>query len=244
MKVFSILILFSLILNYNVAAEADFIQFETNQKIDHSQWTELLQKHVTEDGHVDYDGFKKDWPALKNYIKTLGNYTPKETWSKYEKLAYWINAYNALTIDLILRHYPVISIKDIRNPWKQDLWTLGGKTYDLDFIEHQILRKMEDPRIHFAIVCASYSCPKLKNSAYTTKFLNEQLNQAAKDFINDPRLNEISENSIDISKIFQWFRSDFERHGSLIEFLNRYADIEISKNARIRYKNYNWDLND
>lgn len=225
----------------NHLVQAEQVKTET---IDHAQWTTLLQKHVSEAGQVDYRGFKEDWSELKDYIKILGKQTPNSDWSKPETLAYWINAYNALTIDLILRHYPVKSIKDIRNPWKQDLWTLGDKTYNLDEIEHQILRKMQEPRIHFAIVCASYSCPKLKNSAYTADHLNEQLDQAAKDFINDPKHNELSENTLEISKIFQWFRSDFEQNGNLIDFLNRYAAIEISKKARIRYKTYNWDLND
>ena len=213
-------------------------------KIDHSQWTTLLQNHVSNEGQVDYRGFKKDGASLKSYIKTLSAQTPDASWSKQETLAYWINAYNALTIDLILRHYPVQSIKDIKNPWKQSLWTLGGKPYDLDVIEHQILRKMHEPRIHFAIVCASYSCPKLKNSAYTANSLNTQLEKAAIDFINDPKRNDLSENSIRISKIFQWFRSDFEQDGSLIAFLNQYAKIRISDHARIRFKDYNWELND
>ncbi|WP_395360400.1 DUF547 domain-containing protein [Gaetbulibacter aestuarii] len=238
------LFLLSFVVFPKTALDSDAIQPKTAQKVNHMLWTNLLQKHVSNDGHVNYRGFKKDWPALKNYITILGKQTPQSNWSKPETLAYWINAYNALTIDLILRHDPVNSIKDIRNPWKQELWTLDDKTYDLDFIEHQILRKMQEPRIHFAIVCASYSCPKLRNSAYKPDHLNDQLDQAAKDFINDPKRNDLSENSIEISKIFQWFRSDFEQHGSLIDFLNRFADIEVSKNARIRFKNYNWDLND
>ena len=207
-------------------------------------WTELLQKHVSDDGNVNYKGFKQDWSSLKRFIQTLSTQTPYEHWSKEQVLCYWINAYNALTIDLILRHYPVESIKDIRNPWKQALWTLGDKTYDLDTIEHEILRKMQEPRIHFAIVCASYSCPKLKNSAFTPDQLNDQLQQATTDFINDPKRNELSENSLEISKIFKWFRNDFEEEQNFVDFLNQYTEIEISKTAQIRYQTYNWDLND
>ena len=214
------------------------------QTPDYAQWTELLQKHVSEEGNVNYEGFKKDWPSLKDFMNTLSTHTPDEHWSNPQVLSYWINAYNALTIDLILRHYPLESIKDIRSPWKQALWTLGNKTFDLNSIEHEILRKMKEPRIHFAIVCASYSCPKLKNSAYTPHQLNDQLQQAAMDFINDPKRNELSENRVEISKIFQWFRNDFEEDQPLVDFLNRYAEIEISRTARIRYQNYNWDLND
>ncbi|MFH4966965.1 DUF547 domain-containing protein [Gaetbulibacter sp. M240] len=214
------------------------------QTPDYAHWTVLLQKHVSDDGNVNYEGFKQDWSPLKRFIQTLSTQTPNEHWSKEQVLSYWINAYNALTIDLILRHYPVESIKDIRNPWKQALWTLGSKTYDLDTIEHEILRKMQEPRIHFAIVCASYSCPKLKNSAYTPDQLNDQLQQATVDFINDPKRNELSENSLEISKIFKWFRNDFEEEQNFIDFLNQFTEIEISKTAQIRYQTYNWELND
>lgn len=146
-------------------------QKEDNERLTtHQLWDGLLQKNVSNYGVVDYKQFKKDYKKLRDYIEKLSLIRADNNFmarSKSEKLAYWINAYNALTIDLILRHYPVKSIKDINNPWKQRLWTLGGTPIDLDEIEHQILRKMNEPRIHFAIVCASVSCPKLQNQAYT-----------------------------------------------------------------------------
>lgn len=210
----------------------------------HKIWDTLLKKHISVNGNVNYKGFKEDHKALINYIKSLSSLHPIQEVSKEEKLAYWINAYNALTIDLILRNYPVKSIKDIKDPWKQRLWKLGDKWYNLDEIEHQILRKMNEPRIHFAIVCASYSCPKLQNEAFTASNLETQLTKATKAFLSDSKRNEISENSIRISKIFDWFSKDFTKNGSLIDFLNQYSDIKISQNAKKRYKDYNWDLND
>ncbi|XMO85122.1 DUF547 domain-containing protein [Algibacter sp. AS12] len=210
----------------------------------HNDWDSLLQKHVTAQGNVNYKGFKTDRKALTTYITKLGNHLPDNTWLKEEKLAYWINAYNALTVDLILRHYPIKSIKDINAPWDQRFWKLGNKWYNLNEIEHDILRKMDDPRIHFAIVCASFSCPKLQNEAFTSQTINNQLNLATKAFLNDPSRNDISENSIKISKIFQWFSKDFKQHGSLIDFLNRYSAITISAKAKKSYKDYNWDLNE
>ena len=210
----------------------------------HKLWNDLLQKHVTKDGHVNYKGFQDDNNKLQEYITLLAKNTPTTTWTTSKKIAYWINAYNALTIDLILRNYPVKSIKDINNPWKQKLWKLGNNMYDLNEIEHHILRKMDEPRIHFAIVCASYSCPKLQNVAFTAEQLETQLTEAAKGFLADKKRNNISENYIEISKIFDWFTKDFTKNGSLINFLNQYSDIKISSNAKKRYKDYNWALNE
>jgi len=211
----------------------------------HELWNMLLGKHVSPKGNVDYNGFKQDSKNLSSYISALqANYLSIEEYSKAQKLAYWINAYNALTIDLILRSYPLNSIKDIQDPWDQRLWKFGDKWLNLNDIEHKILRKMDEPRIHFAIVCASESCPKLLNKAYLAKRLDEQLTIATKDFLSDASKNELSENSIKLSKIFKWFAKDFKADGSLIEFLNQYSEITINENANKRYKDYSWELND
>ncbi|MGV6827822.1 MAG: DUF547 domain-containing protein [Flavobacteriales bacterium] len=211
---------------------------------DHSIWNDLLQENVSNNGHVNYKDFKSDGTKLKEYITSLSKNTPTSSWTKEDKLAYWINAYNALTVDLIVRNYPVKSIKDIKDPWDQRLWKLGDKWYNLNEIEHQILRKMNEPRIHFAIVCASYSCPKLQNTAFEASKLDSQLNQAVKEFLADPNRNEISKNSIKLSKIFSWFAKDFKQNGSLIDFLNQYAEVQISKKAKKSFKEYNWNLNE
>ncbi|GAB1855851.1 DUF547 domain-containing protein [Flavobacteriaceae bacterium MHTCC 0001] len=210
----------------------------------HQTFDSLLQKHVSKHGNVDYKGIKSNWSALRNYMSELNKNKPKEDWSKNQKLAYWINAYNAMTIDLILRHYPVKSIKDIKNPWKKRYWELSEKWYNLNEIEHQILRKMDEPRIHFVIICASYSCPKLQNRAFTAFNLETQLTKATKEFLSDPERNLISENSLQLSKIFQWFGKDFKQNGSLIDFLNQYSEVQISNKAEINFKDYNWDLNE
>ncbi|MCK0179787.1 DUF547 domain-containing protein [Flavobacteriaceae bacterium S0862] len=213
----------------------------------HLLWGELLQKHVSDDGNVNYKSFKTEHEKLLGYIKVLGLFHSNDifqTISGEEKLSFWINAYNALTVDLIIRNYPVKSIKDIKKPWKQRLWEPANINYNLDEIEHEILRNMNEPRIHFAIVCASYSCPKLQNKAFTAENLETQLTAATKEFLADTNRNEISENSIKISKIFDWFLKDFTKNGSLIDFLNQYSDINISPNAKKRYKDYNWELND
>lgn len=214
------------------------------EAFDHSMWHELLQAYVSEQGNVNYKAFKANRQPLNNYIKSLAQKMPDDTWTKNDVLAYWINAYNALTVDLIIRNYPLESIKDIKNPWDQRLWKLGKKWYNLDEIEHQILRKMDEPRIHFAIVCASFSCPKLQNYAFTAENLEEQLTESTKTFLGDPKRNRITENRLELSKIFQWFTKDFKKNGSLVDFINTYTDIEIDSNAKTRYLDYNWDLND
>ena len=219
-------------------------KIKSTKTFNHSSWNTLLQKHVSNKGLVNYKGFKSNRNELLNYITYLGAHTPQDSWTKEDKLAYWINAYNAMTIDLILRHYPIESIKDINKPWEQRFWKLGEKWYHLNEIEHQILRKMDDPRIHFAIVCASFSCPKLLNEAFTSSNLNNQLTKATKDFLSDSERNDISQNNLRLSKIFQWFAKDFKQTGSLIDFLNQYSEITISDKAKKTFKDYNWNLNE
>lgn len=217
---------------------------KTSNVFNHNNWNTLLQKHVSEQGNVNYKGLKTDRKALLNYISSLSENTPNDSWTKEEKLAYWINAYNAMTIDLILRHYPLESIKDIKDPWDQRYWKLDKKWYNLNEIEHEILRKMNDPRIHFGIVCASFSCPKLQNEAFEASRIDAQLTLATKAFLNDSNRNEISGNNIKLSKIFQWFAKDFKQNGTLIDFLNLYSTTEISAKAKKSFKDYNWNLNE
>ncbi|WP_417556758.1 DUF547 domain-containing protein [Mesoflavibacter zeaxanthinifaciens] len=218
--------------------------FGFSQDLDHKLWSELLTKHVSESGEVNYKSFKKDSVKLRDYISYLSKNIPSDSATKNEKLAYWINLYNALTVDLIVRHYPINSIKDIKNPWKQRLWKTANLSYNLDEIEHDILRKMNEPRIHFAIVCASISCPKLQNKAFKTNTLDAQLTKATKAFLADNTKNGITKNQLKLSKIFKWFSKDFETNGTVIDFINKYTSTIISEDAKINYKEYNWNLNE
>ena len=164
------------------------------QKNIHHRWNTQLKKYVSNDGIVNYKEWGKNIDQLKAYINTLESNSPNENTSKEYKLAYWINAYNALTIDLIIKNYPLKSIKEIKFPWKTKCFNDGKNNYSLGDIEHKILRKMNEPRIHFAINCASKSCPKLLNEAYIEKNLNNQLNAATKEFLIDSTKNIIKEN--------------------------------------------------
>ena len=240
MKKIVVIVVMLLLSKNNFVTEAAPI----NNNLNHSTWNLLLKKYVSDQGKVDYLGFKKDLTELNAYLEWLSNSIPLETWSKDQKMAFWINAYNALTIQLIVDRYPISSIKDIFNPWNIKVITIANKSLSLNNIEHDILRKMGDPRIHFGIVCASISCPKLQNEAFSTQNINRLLNKASKEFLADTTKNNITTNSVELSKIFKWFAKDFKQEGSLIDFLNRYSDITIASDSKISFKDYNWGLND
>jgi hypothetical protein len=213
----------------------------------HEMWDQLLKKYVSQEGKVDYKGMKAEQGKLRSYLDLLSNHAPAEQWGKNEQEAYWINAYNSFTVELILENYPVKSIRDLKNgkPWDNAFIEIGEQKYSLNDIENNILRKkFSDPRVHFAINCASKSCPKLMNSAYTPEKLEIQLDAMAKAFINDPLKNKIASDKIEISQIFDWYRQDFIRSGSVVDFLNTYSSIKITSDAQVSYMNYDWSLNE
>ncbi|HMC00579.1 MAG TPA: DUF547 domain-containing protein [Flavobacteriaceae bacterium] len=213
------------------------------QHVDHSKWTSFLQQYVSEDGKVNYKAISENTSDLNVYLNEFIKIHPKDTWTENEILAYWINAYNTFTIKLIVDNYPVKSINAIEQPWDKKFIPFNGKLMTLNEIEHEILRKMNEPRIHFAINCASVSCPKLLNEAFIPEKLDEQLDRAATAFINSKK-NQITPGNIKISKIFKWFSEDFETDGSVIDFINQYAKTKVNKNEKIGYLDYNWNLNE
>ncbi len=226
-----------------------------SKPINHAIFDSLLKKYVNEEGYVNYKGFLKDSVQFNSYLDLLSRNHPNEkNWSKEERLAYWINAYNAFTIKLICNYYPVKSIKDIKSgiPFVSDTWTISfikieGKTYNLNDIEHGIIRpKFNDPRIHFVVNCASKGCPPLRNEAYMASKLNAQLDEQAKNFINDGNRNKIqSANKADLSKIFTWFSGDFKKAApSVIAFINKYSNTKLSEKATLNYQDYDWNLNE
>lgn len=214
------------------------------QKNIHEQWTSALKIYVDIEGNVNYAKWKNDTTALDNYISSLEENPPAEYWSKSDSLAYFINAYNAVTVKLILDNYPLKSIRKLITPWRFKRFNLNGEKVSLNHIEHDILRKMGEPRIHFAINCASASCPKLLNKAFYSHSMEKQLEAVTKDFINDKKRNLIGEKEMSVSRIFQWFVGDFgtkkERHA----FIRRYAQEPVAKNAKLRFLNYDWSLNE
>ncbi len=221
--------------------------------IEHQIWSGLVAQHVQASGKVDYNGFRKDNERLSEYLELLSNNPPGKNWSQTEQLAYWINAYNAFTVKLILDHYPLKSIRDIgrglpmvNSPWDIKFFSIGNVSFDLNTIEHEILRKrFNEPRIHFAINCASVSCPKLRNEAFTAEKLIDQLEDQARQFINNPEKNVIESARIKVSKIFDWFKSDFTKTQSLMTYLQEYTEMDLSGNTtKVDYMDYNWNLNE
>lgn len=215
------------------------------ENVDHRAWDALLKKHVNADGMVDYKGFNKDRGVLNKYLTQLSSYTPNSDWSVQELLAYYINLYNAYTVDLILNNYPVESIKDIDGAWTRSIVPVGNKKLALGGIENGVLRKMNEPRIHFAINCASMSCPKLLDEAYTAGKINEQLDRATKEFINSDK-NEIGKNSVKLSSIFDWYKKDFitAETPTIVDYVNQFSNTKINAGASVSYKNYDWSLNE
>ncbi|MEE9362652.1 MAG: DUF547 domain-containing protein [Cellulophaga sp.] len=219
-------------------------QSSKSKKIQHTKWDALLKKHVAENGDVDYKNFKKDISKLDTYLQYLGGNTLSKNAAKEERLAYYINLYNAATIKLILDKYPLKSITRIWRPWGKARIKIGDELYSLSTIEHEVLRKMNEPRIHFAINCASYSCPKLLNEAYTASRLEEQLQKVTINFINDKTKNTYTKEFAKLSKIFKWYEEDFTKNGSLINYINRYKKTTLPVHTKIEYLSYDWSLNE
>ncbi|MDH4206643.1 MAG: DUF547 domain-containing protein [Desulfobacteraceae bacterium] len=220
--------------------------------VDHSIYANLLKKYVHQ-GNVDYRGFKMEESKLDQYLKILENVDSKSL-SGNEQFAFYINAYNAWTIKLILSGYPGIkSIKDLGNilktPWKKKICRIDGDVITLDDIEHHILRpRFKDPRVHFAINCAALSCPFLASEPFLGSTLDRQLDDATRAFINNPKRNYLEGNTLYVSRIFTWFSKDF--NDDVIGFFLKYADgnlkkeLEVKKNSiKIKYLNYDWSLN-
>lgn len=209
-------------------------------------WGVLLKKHVDENGFVDYEGFKRDRSTLDVALDRLRNGKPSASASDKEKIAYWINVYNAFTIDLILRNRPLESINDIEEPFDRKFIEIGKEKYSLNDVEKGILlEEFDDPRIHYAVNCASVSCPPLRAEPYRGMKLEEQLKDQAVRFVNDKEKNRLSKDRVRISKLYDWYRDDFTRKGSLVEHLDRYSkDVDISKDAEVDFLEYDWGLNE
>jgi hypothetical protein len=213
---------------------------------DHSGWDALLKKNVSSAGKVNYKGFRTDKTKLEAYLKELENNVPSNDESANAKKAFWVNAYNAYTVLLIVDNYPVRSINDIKlggaTPWARKWIKIDGTTMSLNDIENNKLRKVyNDGRIHFVINCASFSCPILLNQAYTAENIESNLTAQTKKFINDDARNQITSKSAKISSVFDWYRADF---GDVTDFINKYSKTKIGSNTKISYMPYSWDLNE
>ena len=217
---------------------------------DHSyqEWDKFLSKYT----------IKKDDQTLVKYSKINKEEINKvleqfeavkkdefASWSRDQKLSFWINVYNAYTIQLIVKNYPLDSIKDLgslfSSPWSKDFIPLFGKKMSLDNIEHDTIRKnFKEPRIHFAVNCASMSCPSLFRSAFTPKKLDKQLAKVENNFLNNKEKNKLKGNVLYLSKIFDWYGEDFEVYGGPQKYFEDRFEIKVSD---VKYLEYDWSLN-
>ncbi|WNW00936.1 DUF547 domain-containing protein [Tenacibaculum sp. HL-MS23] len=208
----------------------------------------LLKTYVDTEGNIDYKGLRKNRALLDIYLNHLENQIPGRNWSQNKAKAFWMNAYNAYTIKLILDSYPLKKITDIkrkgRNAWKIPFAVVGKETYSLDYIEHKILRRWHnDPRVHVGINAASKSGPRFPNYAFTAKNLNSALELLMKNFINDSSKNKITITKIEVSKMFEWYKGDFTEKSTLIEYINKYSTVKVNDNAEVTFLEYDWHLN-
>jgi hypothetical protein len=233
----------------------------------HRAWDALLKKHVVlidggKASQVRYGGFQQDRPALKAYLQSLSGVTQQafDGWSKAQRMAFLINAYNAFTVEKILTRYPDIqSIWDFGkifgNPFRDRFFMLLGRPASLDQVEHDILRKpgaYDEPRVHYAVNCASIGCPMLREEAYVAERLDAQLEEQARRFLSDRSRNryDAASGTLEVSRIFDWFKEDwapreqyFARYAALLADDPGHRQLILSAKARIRFLEYDWALN-
>jgi hypothetical protein len=222
-------------------------------------WQTILTRHTRE--VADIAGVRVDYAALKEsaewraLVASLARSDPQELRGRDETLAFWINAYNILAIDVVVQNHPVASIKDVgslfRPVWKKPAGAVGGEIVTLDQIEHDILRPMGEPRIHAAIVCASLSCPPLRREPYRAETLSAQLDDNVRVWLADPRKGAGFEgDELQLSSILEWFAKDFEAAGGVVAFVAKHGpaavqtELERRPDPPIDYLPYDWSLND
>ncbi len=233
------------------------------ERLDHSAWSAFLRRNLVKDGaglnRIDYAHVRRaDKRELEQYIDALQDVRVSAL-NRDEQFAYWVNLYNALTVHVVLEHYPVDSILDIsispgvfaKGPWGKPLVTVEGEDLSLDDIEHRILRPIwRDPRVHYAVNCASVGCPNLAREAFTSRNVETLLDKGARSFINSPRgVTVDSRGRVTVSSIYEWFKEDFGGSDpGVIEHIQQYASPRLASaldgTNRISDDYYDWSLND
>lgn len=243
--------------------------------VDHSLWQAVLDRYLVTDAlsqtYVNYAGLTAEADQQEVSTKALGKQqlTPLEEYisqllavdplilNRQEQKAYWFNLYNAATVQLMVKHYPISSITKVGGgffsfgPWNDDILTINGKSLSLNDIEHGILRPIyDDPRIHYGVNCASLSCPNLLAQAFTADNTEQLLEQAARDYINHPRGVSVDAQTVTFSKIYDWYQEDFNHStNGVLQHVRQYANAELMAaleqldQPRFRYV-YDWKLND
>jgi hypothetical protein len=223
--------------------------------VDNRLYAELLTRH-SRDGLVNYASFKNEHPKLKEYLTYLAGINPDEL-GRDHAFAYYINLYNAATIDLVLENYPGIdSIKDIGgffgNPWKIEFIAIKGKKVHLDHVEHEIMRPTyKDPRLHFAVNCASLGCPPLHLKPFEGDTLDTTLDELTRQNMSDPAHTRIEGNNLYVSKVFDWFGEDWGGKEDIVAFVRKYSSRDqaakidqLGSGLKLKYSEWDWTLND
>ncbi|ERM59618.1 DUF547 domain-containing protein [Vibrio cyclitrophicus] len=222
-----------------------------SEKVSHQDWQQFLDNYLVKQGQhalVRYQTVSSsDKTKLKQYISRLEQIDPLD-YPKAEQYAYWVNLYNAVTVDLILNAYPIKSITKLGGlfsfgPWGDDVVAVNGKTLTLNDIEHRILRPIwQDPRTHYAVNCASLGCPNLQSQAFTSDNTEMLLELAAAEYINSDKGVLVNNNQLQLSSIYEWFAVDFGNQQQLIKHLDKYRTKPVTYTGKISY-DYDWSLN-
>ena len=234
---------------------------DSSKSIDHSSWNDLLSRNVRKrnDGVnlFNYAGISDaDRSNLAGFIANLSGISISQ-YNRAEQLAYWINLYNALTVQVMLDHYPVDSIRDIKispglfviGPWNASIVSIEDENLSLNDIEHRILRPIwRDPRLHYVLNCASIGCPNLLNRAYPSSGMDKLLDQAATTYVNDPRGVSIVNGKVSVSKIYDWFISDFGgSEKTVLRHIQQFAKPQLAARLReigkLSGEHYDWSIN-
>jgi len=240
------------------------------QEFDHSPWDHVLKEFVTEQGRVDYAGLKANPAEFERYVEELAARSPvsdpQQFPTRESQLAYWINAYNALVMKGVIDHWPVKSVREIGGLPYSFFWrkkfVLGGRKYTLDGIEGIMRKNLAEPRIHFAIVCAANSCPRLQRQAYTPENTDRLLAEAARFYVNEPRNLRIDpgQNRVTVARIFSFYHQDFEKYvreknltgvgQPVLDYLRVYANeehrraLDALNHPGVQHFDYDWGIND
>lgn len=214
----------------------------TSQTIDFKLYDDFLKKHVTENGVVDYDKVLKNMGQLNLIVSNFSKISPNKSWTKSEIKTFWINVYNANVIKLFAENYPLKSINYIRDPFQMKFIAFDGDKISLEYIQNDILKVLDDPRVHFALYTTAISSPKLKNSAYSSDTIENVLNLITNEYINDPSKNNITAKNCALSKIFEWNITDFMGNNTIVSFINKYSNVRINDETKIGFMEYNWNL--
>ena len=228
--------LLSLVLSTSALAQDTFTEAT-------EMWNDLLGKYVNAEGLVSYREMLPD-ENLSVCIRLFEQVEFDDKWTDHKKLAYLVNVYNINTVKVVVDNGCTKGLKEINNAWDIKFITINGTMYSLNEIENTLIRpNIEEPRVHFILNCAAKSCPILLNKAYTEENMEMYLSKSAYAFINNPEMNTITKDKVEVSKIFEWYESDFRKSGGVINFINQYSSVKIESGTKLKFKEYDWSLN-